>query len=296
MRSRIALTLAIGAVAALTLTGCVNNETTPTESEGAAVPEVTVDDAAAALLPESIKSAGVLRIGVDASYAPNQFEADDGTVTGWDAELAEAVAAKLGVEVEWNKLLFDAILPQVAGGTLDLGWSSFTDNPERQAQVDFVDYYNAGIQFAKGTDAADIDLENLCGLSVAVQATTTSDQYLTDKSDECVAAGKPAIELVKSDGQDEATSNVVLGKVPYMLGDSPITQYAVAQSNGAIMLAGDLFDDAPYGVILAKGSDLAPAVQAALESLVADGTYAAILAKWGVEAGAVTEITMNAGK
>ncbi|KAB1658061.1 ABC transporter substrate-binding protein [Pseudoclavibacter chungangensis] len=285
---------AIGAIAAMLLTGCVNNETTP-ETDGSAAPEVAVDEAAAALLPENIKSAGVLTIGVDASYAPNEFEADDGSVTGWEVELGDAVAAKLGVKTDWKKLLFDAILPQVAGGTLDLGFSSFTDNAERQQQVDFVDYYEAGLQFAKSPDAEAIDPENLCGLSIAVQATTTSDQYLTDKSTECTNGGQSAIEIVKSDGQDEATSNVALGKVPYMLGDSPITQYAVAQSDGKIELAGDLFDSAPYGIVIAKDSALVPAIQAAVQSLIDDGTYTAILEKWGVEAGAVTSAEINLG-
>lgn len=294
MRSRFAIPLALGAAALLTLTGCVNNEA-PAETTDASVPAVSVDEAAAALLPEEIASAGVLTIGVDASYAPNQFEADDGSVTGWEVELAEAMAAKLGVEVEWEKQLFDAILPKVAGGTLDLGFSSFTDNAERQQQVDFVNYYEAGLQFAKGADAEDLDPAKLCGLSIAVQATTTSDQYLTDKSAECTGAGEAAIEIVKSDGQDEATASVALGKVPYMLGDSPITQYAVAQSDGKLALAGDLFDAAPYGVVVGKDSPLVPAVQAALQSLMDDGTYEAILTKWGVESGAVTEATVNIG-
>lgn len=285
--------LALAAATAFLLTGCVNNETAPTTGAGGGGSSVSADEALAALVPEDIASAGVLNIGVDASYAPNEFEADDGSVTGWDAELAEAVAAKLGLKVKWEKLLFDAILPKVSGGTLDLGWSSFTDNAERQAQVDFVDYYSAGLQFAKAKGAE--DLTEFCGVTIAIQASTTSEQFLQAESDTCVANGKAAIELLKSDGQDEATSNAVLGRADYMLADSPITQYGVAQSDGKLELSGDIFDSAPYGIVIEKDGDLVKAIQGAMQALIDDGAYSKILKEWGVEAGAVTEATVNAG-
>lgn len=284
--------LALAAAAALVLTGCVNNEEAPS-GESTAGSSVSADEDLVALLPDDVASAGVLTIGVDASYAPNEFEADDGSVTGWDAELAEAVAAKLGLEVEWEKSLFDAILPKVAGGTLDLGWSSFTDNAERQAQVDFVNYYNAGLQFAKTPDAADVT--EFCGITVAIQASTTSEQFLQDASDACVAEGKEPVDMLKSDNQDEATNNAVLGRADYLLGDSPIVQYGVAQSDGKIVLSGDVFDAAPYGVVIEKGGDLVEPIQAAMQSLMDDGTYLDILTEWGVEDGAITEATINAG-
>ncbi|MET1052753.1 MAG: ABC transporter substrate-binding protein [Mycetocola sp.] len=290
-RSALVGTLAMTAAAALTLTGCVNNEETPSGDSGGG--SVSADDSLTSLVPEDIASAGVLKIGVDASYAPNEFEADDGSLTGWDAELAEAVAAKLGLEVEWEKSLFDAILPKVAGGTLDLGWSSFTDNAERQAQVDFVDYYNAGLQFAKATDAE--DLTEWCGVTVALQASTTAEQYLQDASDACEAEGKDPVDMLKSDGQDEATNNAVLGRADYLLGDSPIIQYGVAQSDDKLVLSGDVFDAAPYGVVIEKDGELVEAIQAAMQSLMDDGTYEDILTEWGVEAGAVDEATINAG-
>ncbi|SEC00888.1 amino acid ABC transporter substrate-binding protein, PAAT family [Paramicrobacterium humi] len=291
MAKRFLVPLVLIAASSLVLTGCVNNEDGGGEPTTKA--SVSADESLADMVPADIAKAGVLTIGVDASYAPNEFEGDDGSVTGWDAELAEAVAGKLDLKVEWQKLLFDAILPKVAGGTLDLGWSSFTDNKERQAQVDFVDYYNAGLQFAKSPDAP--DLTDFCGVTIALQASTTSEQFLQAESDKCVADGKKRVDMLKSDGQDEATNNAVLGRADYMLGDSPITQYAVAQSDGKLELGGDIFDAAPYGVIVQKDSDLIKAIQAAMQELMDDGTYAKILKKWGVDAGAVTEATINAG-
>lgn len=284
--------LATAAAVALVLTGCVTNTEGPESTSSFDPASITVDETAANRLPQAIKDSGVLRVGTDATYAPNQFEGPDGAPIGWEVELTTALAAKLGLEVEWSKLLFDQIIPQVSGGTLDLGSSSFTDTIERQEQVDFVDFYEAGLQFAKAPDAADLT-DDLCGLSITVQATTTSDDYLSSKSDECTAAGKPAIDIMRSDSQDEATNNAAIGRAPYMLADSPITQYGVQQNEGKLELTGSIFDSAPYGLVVAKDSGLAEAVQAALTSLVADGTYDTILSGWGVQAGAVSSIEIN---
>jgi len=78
-----------------------------------------------------------------------------------------------------------------------------------------------------------------------------------------------------------------------MSADSPITDYAIAQSKGKLQAAGKSFGVAPYGVAIAKSSTLSTAVQKALQALVDDGTYTAILAKWGVTDGALKTITIN---
>lgn len=285
--------LAAASAAALLLTGCVQNtEGTGPDTGDAPAVEVTKSDAAAALLPAEIAEAGVLRIGTDATYAPNQYAGPDGQPIGWEVELVDAVAAKLGLTTTWSKEGFDQIIPKVTAGTLDLGSSSFSDTVERQASVDFVDFYEAGLQFVRGKDEAALPAE-LCGLRIGAQATTTSDDYLMEKSEECVAAGKPAIEILKKDGQDEATNDVVLGNVPYMLADSPIAQNSVKLSEGKVVLEGEIFDAAPYGLVTAKNTDLTEAVRVAMQELMDEGVYSQILEKWGVEAGAVDKAVIN---
>ena len=190
---------------------------------------------------------------------------------------------------------FDKIIPSITGGTMDMGMSSFTDNAERQQQVDFVDYYEAGILWAAPAGAT-VDPDDACGLKVAVQATTYEHtDELPAKSQACTDAGKPAIEITPFDTQDAAANAVVLGQADAMSADSPVTLYAISQTDGKLEAAGDIFDSAPYGFPVQKGSELAAAVQAAMQSLVADGTYGDILAEWGVEAGAVDTIEINAG-
>ncbi|MGO4784489.1 ABC transporter substrate-binding protein [Cryobacterium sp. W22_MBD10_FK3] len=293
MRARYLLP-AIAAVAALTLTGCVDNSA-PAESGGeSSAPAIAPDDAAVALLPADIADSGTLIIGTDAAYPPNEYKNEAGEPIGWGIELAEGIAAKLGLQPEFQIAKFDNIIPSVTGGKVDIGESSFTDNIEREKQVDFVNYYTAGIQWASAK-GKDVDPNNACGLKVAVQAGTTEDaDEVPAKSDACVAAGKPPIEKLKFDTQDAASNAVVLGQADAMSADSPVTLYAIAQTEDKLQLAGETFDVAPYGIVVAKDSELTKAVQAALQSMVDDGSYQAILDEWGVADGGIDEITINA--
>ena len=160
-------------------------------------------------------------------------------------------------------------------------------------QVDFVNYFNAGIQWASAT-GKDVDPDNACGLKVAVQATTFEDtDEVPAKSEACVAAGKAPIDKKQFDTQDAATNAVKLGQVDAMSADSPVTLYAISQTDGALQLAGKTFDVAPYGVVVAKDSGMAEAVQAALQSMVDDGSYGKILDTWGVADGGISDITIN---
>ncbi|MFB6610564.1 ABC transporter substrate-binding protein [Agromyces sp. NPDC056379] len=296
MHSRRLLIPTVAAAAVLLLSGCVDNTTGGGEAAtDASAPAIAVDEAAAALLPAEIADSGKLVVGTDAAYPPNEYKDADGNPIGWDVDLVDALGAKLGLEVEYEIASFDKIIPSITGGTMDLGMSSFTDNAERQKQVDFVDYYSAGILWAAPAGKT-VDPDDACGLKVAVQATTYEHtDELPAKSQACVDAGKPAIQITPFDTQDAAANAVVLGQADAMSADSPVTGYAIAQTDGKLEAAGDVFDSAPYGFPVAKGSELAAAVQAAMQSLIDDGTYGDILAEWGVESGAVDTIEINAG-
>lgn len=301
MRRMLALPVALVATALL-LTGCVNNEATDNPgsngsagtSAGANPYGVTKDAALAKLLPSKIADAGTLQIGTDPTYAPNESKDDSGKIVGWDIDLGDAMAAKLGVKAVYVESKFDNIIPSITGGRYDMGISSFTDTLEREKQVDFVNYYNAGIMWASRKGET-VDPNNACGLKVAVQAGTTEDlDELPPKSKACTDAGKPAIQVFKFDGQDQATNALVLGQVQAMSADSPITEYAIHQQSDKIQAAGTTFEVAPYGFALPKGGEMTDVIQKTLQSLIDDGTYKKILDKWGVASGAVTEATVNA--
>ncbi|TFC81411.1 ABC transporter substrate-binding protein [Cryobacterium cheniae] len=287
---------ALAAVTALMLTGCVDNSSPSTNGStgGSSASTIEKDDAAAALLPAEVADSGTLKIGTDPTYAPNEFKDEAGEPIGWGIELAEGIAAKLGLTPEFQVSKFDNIIPSVTGEKVNIGMSSFTDTVERQKQVDFVNYYTAGIQWASAV-GNDVDPDDACGLKVAVQATTYEDtDEVPAKSEACVAAGKPAIEKLQYDTQDAATNAVVLGQADALSADSPVTLYAIAQTKGKLQPAGETFDVAPYGVAVGKDSGLGEAVQAALQSMVDDGSYGKILDDWGVADGGIDEITINA--
>ncbi|MFV0434154.1 MAG: ABC transporter substrate-binding protein [Leucobacter sp.] len=292
---------ALAAASLLALTGCTTN-VEGEQHEAFDVSNVKPDEAAIKLLPEDIKQTGKLVIGTDASYPPNEYKSSDGEIVGWGVDLASAVAAKLDLEPVWEEAGFDSIIPSVQGGKMDMGSSSFTDNAERQKTVDFVNYYDAGVLWAAPIGKT-VDPDNACGLEVAVQdGTFQHTDELPAKSKKCEEEGKEAIEILPFEGQAEATNAVVLGKADAFTADSPVTLAAIAAQSDKIEASGESFDVAPYGYALAKNADnpkaqseLTLAVQAALQSLMDDGTYLEILKSAGVEDGAIEEATINAG-
>ena len=139
-----------------------------------------------------MKTAGVLNVGMANNYPPNEFKDDNGAPAGWSVDLTNALGKVMGLKVNFDIGTFDNILPAVKAGKDDMGMSSFTDTLEREKQVDFVNYYSAGIQWA-APKGKTVDPNNACGLKVAVQATTYEDTHeVPAKSKACTDAGKPA--------------------------------------------------------------------------------------------------------
>jgi len=288
---RVAATLTVTGV--LALSGCASNTDTADTSAPTTAVDVQKVDAIAETLPETIKSSGKLVIGVKVPYPPNEFKDPSGKIIGFDVDLMNAIAATLGLTPDYRESDFEKIIPSVQGGTYDVGMSSFTDTKEREEAVDFVTYLSAGILWAQ-RPGTPIDPFNACGLKVAVQSTTIEDtEELPAKSDVCVETGEPPIEKVKFDRQDDVTNALVLGKVDAMSADSPVTAWAIRQSDGEIEAAGAIFNSAPYGWPVAKGSPLAQSLQQALQHLIETGDYQTIAGNWGVESGMIDKPVIN---
>ncbi|MGF7124294.1 polar amino acid transport system substrate-binding protein [Rhodococcus sp. BE178] len=282
---------ALLAVVAMTATGCVtNNEGLVPVVSGVDIQRV---ESIADQLPSPIAASGRLVVGVNVPYAPNEFKDEDGRIVGFDVDLMNAVGQVLGLTVDYKQADFDKIIPAVQAGTFNIGMSSFTDTLEREQSVDFVTYYSAGVQWAQ-RPGDDIDPNNACGLRVGVQTTTIEDiEEVPAKSEACVAAGKPPLEKVKYDSQDDVANALILGRVDALSADSPVTAYAIKRSDGRIVPAGELFDSAPYGWVVAKGSPLGPVLQQAMQYLIDGGQYAKIADAWGVGAGLIETSVVN---
>jgi polar amino acid transport system substrate-binding protein len=290
----VGLVVAIALVAA----GCGNKSETGGGSTGTTAAAPSVDEALAAKVPAAIKSDGKVLIGTDSSYAPNEFLDTDGkTVIGFDVDLFNAVAAKLGLKTEWQSAVFDAIIPGLQSGKYEMGISSFTINDERKKQVNMVSYFNAGTQWGtKKGNPTGVQPDNACGKKVAVQTNTVqdTDDLSSTRQSKCKRDGKPAITIDRYQRQDQATAAVVSGKDDAMLADSPVLAYAVKQTNGQLELLGDIYDAAPYGYVIKKDqTEFAQAVADAVKALITDGTYKSILEKWGVQGGAIDNPAVN---
>jgi polar amino acid transport system substrate-binding protein len=289
-----------GALAASLLTACASNKPTSTAISPAgggatATGSVAADPAIAALVPASVKIGGKLVVGVDTTYAPNEYiDPATGKVVGFDIDLFDAVAARMGLQTRYVTADFSNIIPGVQTGKYSIGVSSFTDSKTREAQVDFVDYFSAGTQWASQAGKA-VDPNNACGLKVAVQTgTVEASPDVPDRSKACTAAGKPAITIQPYTSQGDATTALTLGKVDALAADSPITAYALKQTGGKLQFAGAVYDAAPYGYAISKSAGtFKQAVQRALQAIIDDGTYARVCAQWGDAMGEIKSATVN---
>jgi polar amino acid transport system substrate-binding protein len=257
---------------------------------------VKADPALAAKVPKAIASDGVIVVGTDATYAPNEFLAKDGkTVVGFDVDLFRAVAAKLGLRAKFSPAPFGAIIPGISSGKYEIGVSSFTINKQREQQTNMVSYFSAGTQWSTRQGNPDhIDPNNACGAKVAVQKATVQADDVTARSKKCTAAGKKAIQVDQYQGQDQATAAVVSGKDQAMLADSPVIAYGVVQTHGQMQKLGSIYDSAPYGYVVAKkDTAFADALKGALDELIKAGTYRKILTRWYVQDGALDNPQVN---
>ncbi len=296
---------ALLAVGALALTGCTNASETGTG--GAAAPSgaasasfdpttVQKDESLAAMVPAKIKSKGTLTVGSDTSYAPAESLGTDGqTAVGYDVDIAKAIGATLGLKVQVQTAEFTGILPAL-GPKYDLGISSFTINKERLGAVNMVSYYQAGTAWAvqKG-NPKNVSLDDLCGKSVGVQTgTIQEDPDVSGRNKKCTAAGKKPIDVVTLKNQTDITTRLVNGSIDAMAADSPITGYAITQTNGKLEKLGDVYDAAPQGIAVAKSDTaLAELVQKTVTKLMEDGSYKKILEGWGAADGAITKSEVN---
>lgn len=271
------------------------------ESGGASAVATTADAKLAELLPQEVASRGTLAMATDAQYPPNEFVAEDGkTLVGWDIELGEAIAAKLGLEPKWTNIRFDGIIPGLEAGKYDLGIASFSVTEERLKTVDFVSYFTApgtGLLVKEGNPAGlGFDGDKLCGARLAAAKGTIQVDLIKQYSADCVGKGKKGVD---GNGQAFAAQNdavlaVRSDRTDAMLADAPVANYLAKQTDGELEVVD--YDDevANYGIAMTKNrGTLNQAVAGAIQALIADGTYGKILDKWGQDDGAVTEPVIN---
>jgi polar amino acid transport system substrate-binding protein len=223
--------------------------------------------------------AETLKMGTNAAFPPYEFYDDQtGEIVGIDAEVAAAIAAKLGMELEISDMDFDALIPAVANGKVDVVLAGLTVTEERKQNVDFTASYATGVQVVIVKEGSEVTLDALfaegASHKIGVQQGTTGDLYCTwDLED----TGKASIERFKT-GAD-AILALTTGKVDCVVIDNEPAKNFVAANEGLAILATEYITE-DYAIALAKGSEMTEKINAALEELIADGTVAAIIEKY----------------
>lgn len=243
-------------------------------------------------------ASGELKVGSDVSYAPLEFYGSSHHMEGFDVDLAHALAAQLGEPVSVSNHTFDDLLHAVRTGTFDVGISAISDTRAREAQVDFVDYLLAGsgMLVPAGNPKRIFDVSGLCGLRVDVQRGTSQETELNETSKRCVSVGLAPIKLIEFATDDQAFAVFSDGKSDVHVTDFPVAAYLAKTNDHKYEVAGRQFDLVPYGIAVPKGNaTLRARIVTALHAVIADGTYDALLKKWGLEQGALRSAPINAG-
>ncbi|MEV5612277.1 ABC transporter substrate-binding protein [Streptomyces sp. NPDC052225] len=306
-KSRIAAVGAIAVAGTLLLTGCGDQ----TKSEEGSAKSSTKSAPLASKLPKEIRDKGVIRVGSDIAYAPVEFKDKSGKAIGIDPDLADALGKQLGVKFEFQNGTFDTLITGLRSNRYDIAMSAMTDTKDRQdgvdsdtgkkvgEGVDFVDYFNAGVSIytPKGKTQSIKTWDDLCGKKIVVQRGTVSHDLAKAQAKKCKGGKKLGIQAFDDDQQ--AQTRLRSGGADAGSSDFPVAAYAVKTSGGGkdFEIVGDQVEAAPYGIAVAKDqTQLRDAIKAALDAVIKNGDYDKIIAKWGVEAGAVKEATVNGGK
>jgi arginine/ornithine transport system substrate-binding protein len=243
---------------------------------------VAVVTAAALLVSLGSVAADKIRIGVEGAYPPFSWVEPDGTLKGFDIDIARALCAQMKVECELVQQDWDGIIPALLARKYDAIVASMSITEERKKKVDFTDkYYNTPAKFArKKGSGINIDAASLKGKTVGVQRATTHDSFVT-------ATFGDAVEVKRYGTQDEAYLDAQAGRLDLLLADS------VAMNDGFLTqdagkdweFVGPDYADPKYfgdgaGIAVRKGDALREKLNAAIKAIRDNGTYKKINDKY----------------
>jgi polar amino acid transport system substrate-binding protein len=287
----------VGAVSMLAAGGCTRTEEPTPAGALDAIGVVTVDRALHDQLPQAIRARGSVRFVTDASYAPMEYFAADGrTIIGFEPDLAAALGEVLGVRAEMVVGPFSTALDEVVAGSYDGVLSSMTDTSARRKDADFVNYLSTGtsIVVQRGNPLGITDLADLCGRIVAAEKGTFQEQMLRDLQDGC---GDRPIVIKSRPTSADAQLLLRTGRAVAVLVDFPPAVYLArdARTSAFYELASDeQYEPGLFGIAVAKeNTALRDCLRAALQRLIESGTYAELLARWGLSSSGVPEATVN---
>ncbi|WP_018762517.1 ABC transporter substrate-binding protein [Arthrobacter sp. 135MFCol5.1] len=236
----------------------------------------------------------VLRIGIDPSFAPYEFE-DNGSYSGSEIDIARALGEQLNMRVEFSKIGFNSLIPALSASRVDVtmvgGWA---DSPERRSAMNLVDYFQAHTALLVKANDGSSRLKDLCGKSVAVLQASVYVSTLEKQKAACAADGQPPLDILQL-SQDSAVLAVKSGQAQARIDEGGLVGFITKQNPDLKM--NTLTDDPPFTAAIGVGKnndELAKKVSRALEELRNSGKLAEIFAKWGIPADwLLPKITLN---
>lgn len=218
-----------------------------------------------------------LVMATNAEFPPYEFHEGD-KIVGIDAEVAQAIADKLGMELKIEDVAFDSIIPGVQAGKYDMGMAGMTVTEERQKSVNFSTSYAKGVQVVIVKEGSDIKtIDDVKGKKIGVQTSTTGDIYASaDPKD----GGFGEENVTKYDNGAVAVQALLSGKVDCVIIDNEPAKSYVAANKGLTILETSYVEE-DYAICFNKdNTDLQDKVNKALEELIADGTVKSIVDKY----------------
>ena len=267
---------ALAAVMALSMTACGSSnsaaETTAADTEAAEsqAEETTAEEA-------KTTDGGTLIVGFDQDFPPMGFVGDDGEYTGFDLELAQEVAKRLGLEYKAQPIAWDSKDMELESGNIDCIWNGFTMTG-REDDYTWTEPYMANQQVFVVANDSDINSQaDLAGKIVEVQADSSAEAALKE-APELTATFK---ELLTTADYNTAFMDLEQGAVDAIAMDVSVAGYQIQQRNADFKILDDSLSEEEYGVGFKKGNtELRDKVQSTLEEMAEDGTLQEVSEKW----------------
>jgi len=270
-------------------------------AQDAAIPPQKVDEALRARLPEKVRTDGTMISVNNGSFPP--YEIVTGTeMSGASADLTKALGEVLGVSIKHETVSgLSALLAGVNSGRYQFAFGPIGDYKSREDANDFIDWVQEFVVFAvqKGNPKGISSLDAACGKRISVMAGGSAETVIKVQAEKCKTEGKGEIEVQSYTDQPSSILAVRSKRADaFFSSQAPLT-YFVSQANGQLELAGtgqkNGFSDIFQGAVVPKGSPLGPVLIDAIKELMANGTYATIMKKWGLENNMIKEPGMNLG-
>jgi polar amino acid transport system substrate-binding protein len=235
-----------------------------------------------------------IKVGQDGESVPFSMRdpKDFSKLVGLDADLAQATFACIGVPMQFVIGTWSGLIPAAMSGQIDLMWDTLLYTPERAKKLDFVVYMNAatGMLVAKGNPKNIRAVGDLCGLTATTTLGTTQEAMLRDASSKCVAAGKPAVNIITSTDMPSGLRLVQNGRADLVSVNKFVGDSMVAANPATIESAFDVITGAKIAVGTAKGNaDLVKALREGLAAIRASGAEKAIYDRYHVDYSLTTE-------